>query len=130
MTKCLYFSEEFKWWSKTAQISSGWSKRSKTLDVEVTSYALLTILDAGKFVEGLATLRWLLNERNAEGGFQGSQDTVLGLEALAQYAEMISSKDSCIEITVKNEVDGDEKQLEVNRENALVLQTIEVSSGH
>lgn len=37
-------------------------------------------------VEVLKAVRWISKQRNTEGGFTSTQDTVLGLEALTKYA--------------------------------------------
>lgn len=120
-----FFSDQHKWWSTTAQ-EPGTKRKSKTLDVEITSYGLLALLQAGRFADGLPYFRWLLAQRNNRGGFEGTQDTVVGLQALATFADKIFSKDNNVQVTVKSPP-GNETHFGVNTENSLVLQSEEVS---
>jgi CD109 antigen len=62
--------------------------------VEITSYGLLTYLlkGEGKLEDSVKISKWLLRHRNAEGGFLSTQDTVVGITALAKFAEAVSSK--------------------------------------
>lgn len=90
----------------------------------MTAYALLAYLEAGKFTEAIPIMKWLIGQRNDKGGFQSTQDTVVGLQALAKFAEKISSTNNNIEIITK--YDGVENKMIVNEENLLVLQSHQV----
>uniref|UniRef100_A0A4D5R9R7 TEP1-F n=1 Tax=Scolopendra viridis TaxID=118503 RepID=A0A4D5R9R7_SCOVI len=94
--------------------------RPRSVDVEMTSYALLTYSLRNMIAEGLPIMRWLLTKRNANGGFESTQDTVVGIQALAQYAKRISAgADSNIQ--VKFSYKEGEKELTLTKENALIL---------
>lgn len=75
--------------------------------------------------EALPYFRWLLTQRNDQGGFEGTQDTVLGLEALAKYAQRLSTKDNNVELRVKTS-EAQDINISVNKDNALLLQTTEL----
>lgn len=112
-----------KWLSQIDQYSKRPS--AKTLNVEMTSYTLLALLANDQHADGLPFFRWLLAQRNDRGGFHGTQDTVVGLGALAKFAEKIYVKNNNAQLTLKP--DNDEKKSAViDPENALVLQTFEV----
>ena len=119
---------QLKWWEKSIEIECYYGKKSKTLNVEISSYGLMTLLQAGKQAEGLPILRWLLKQRNNKGGFEGTQDTIVGLEALAKYAELISAKNNNIEVTVKNAEASVDHAFTVNADNSLVLQSQRIPS--
>ncbi|XP_028406949.1 murinoglobulin-1-like isoform X3 [Dendronephthya gigantea] len=61
-------------------------------DVEMTAYALLSILHQMPTDEGvvnneiMAIIRWLSRQRNSRGGFSSTQDTCVALQALAEFA--------------------------------------------
>ena len=93
--------------------------------MEITSYGLLTLLNDNKANEAFPYFKWLLSQRNDHGGFEGTQDTVVGLAALAKFAERISSKDSNVQIVVTAK-DTNETHINVNKENALIFQSVEV----
>ncbi|XP_072536742.1 complement C4-B [Salminus brasiliensis] len=56
------------------------------LTVETTAYALLTALAWGDKKEANAAACFLSSQENYEGGFKSTQDTIVALEALAEYA--------------------------------------------
>ncbi|KAF6025639.1 A2ML1 [Bugula neritina] len=71
-----------------------WYYRPRSADTETTAYALLTKLNTRlsvqqKISEGLSIVRWLSTQRNPWGGFGSTQDTVIGLQALSEYASLI-----------------------------------------
>lgn len=100
-------------------------RRPSSIDVETTAYALLAHLEAKQFDESIPIVKWLLGQRNNKGGFQSTQDTVVGIQALAKFAEKISSKDRSVNVTVKY-TDKDEHIINVNENNAVVLQSYDV----
>ncbi|GFO36086.1 alpha-2-macroglobulin-like protein [Plakobranchus ocellatus] len=65
-------------------------------EVEMTSYALMSYLQlyqdqAVKMSHKISM--WLNRQRNSFGGFASTQDTVVGLEALSQFAALAYSRD-------------------------------------
>lgn len=78
-----------------------------------------------RLTDALPYFKWLLAQRNARGGFFGTQDTVNGLEALALYSRLMYIKDSKMQLKI-HAGNFNEKQLEINSENARLLQTIDL----
>lgn len=103
------------------------SKESKTLNVETTAYVLLTLQSIGNDSECLPILKWLLTQRNDQGGFEGTQDTIVGIEALASFATKISSKNNNVNVDVTTST-GAKFDFAVNADNSLVLQSQKVCS--
>ena len=65
-----------RWWEKpleSVKNTSFWYGKPRPLDIEMTSYALLTYLERGESEEALPILRWLMRQRNEMGGFQSTQ---------------------------------------------------------
>lgn len=71
--------------------------------------------------------KWILKQRNELGGFVSTQDTVVGLEALATYGPIFSSKNNDIQLQIKTNTTAD-KSIKINQKNALLLQTIDLPS--
>lgn len=111
------FIENYKWWENNS--------KSKTMNVEITAYALLTFLSTKKESDCIPILKWLLDQRNDRGGFRGTQDTIIGLEALAEFASKLSSKESKLKVQLTTDTSL-KHTFEVDSENALVLQTEKV----
>ncbi|XP_039530527.1 complement C4-B [Pimephales promelas] len=56
------------------------------LTVETTAYALMTALEQNDFITAHAATCYLSSQENYEGGFKSTQDTIMALEALSEYA--------------------------------------------
>ena len=94
--------------------------------MEISGYAALSLLENNLIGDALPVLRWLMDQRNALGGFVASQDTVIGLQALFAFAERFSSEATNIQIGF-HYGQGVESNLNVNAQNAMVVQSLEVS---
>lgn len=115
-----------KWWSKALPKSE--NSNPNSVNTEMTAYALLSLLKNGTFTEGLPILKWLLSQRNEQGGFESTQDTVVGLQALAKYAERIPSAENNCQVVVTHS-DGVDSKIDVNADNSIVYQTYELPSS-
>ncbi|KFB45610.1 AGAP008364-PA-like protein [Anopheles sinensis] len=120
-----------KWWHKPipeADKKNPWYSRPNSVNVEMSSYGLLAFLQAGLDTDALPIMKWLIAQRNDKGGFQSTQDTVVGLQALAKLAAKISSANNDVTITAK--INGDqEKRMSVNADNGMILQKFELPSA-
>uniref|UniRef100_A0A2M4DPA6 Putative alpha-macroglobulin n=1 Tax=Anopheles darlingi TaxID=43151 RepID=A0A2M4DPA6_ANODA len=91
----------------------------------MSAYALLASLVSSTGLESLPVMKWLLTQRNDKGGFQSTQDTVVGLEALAKIAAKFASDDLKIMMEIKTD-QGVQRNFDINKDNALVLQKLEL----
>ncbi|XP_032574230.1 CD109 antigen isoform X5 [Drosophila sechellia] len=114
------------WWSKATE-STGedgrvfhWKPRSN--DVEITSYVLLALLEKDPAEKALPIIKWLISQRNSNGGFSSTQDTVIGLQALTKFAYKTGSGSGTMDIEFSS-VGESNNTIKVNPENSLVLQT-------
>ncbi|XP_016963803.3 thioester-containing protein 1 allele R1 isoform X3 [Drosophila biarmipes] len=115
-----------RWWSKAPE-STGeegrffhWKPRSN--DVEITSYVLLALLEKDAAEKSLPIMKWLISQRNSNGGFASTQDTVIGLQALTKFAYKTGSGSGTMDIEFAP-AGGSKDTIKVNPENSLVLQT-------
>uniref|UniRef100_A0A2M3ZFL5 TEP1-F n=1 Tax=Anopheles braziliensis TaxID=58242 RepID=A0A2M3ZFL5_9DIPT len=125
-------SGEMKWWSKSITEKDSESVRNNwhccrpcSVDVEMSAYALLASLVSSTGLESLPVMKWLLTQRNDKGGFQSTQDTVVGLEALAKIAAKFASDNLNITMEMKTD-QAVLRSFNVNKDNALVLQKLEL----
>uniref|UniRef100_A0A8D0FD68 Ovostatin n=1 Tax=Strix occidentalis caurina TaxID=311401 RepID=A0A8D0FD68_STROC len=100
--------------------------RAASAEIEMTSYVLLALLNKAKLTpEDLSYIsrivRWLVKQQNPYGGFSSSQDTVVALQALAQYGYLTFSKKSLNTVKV-NFMDYPSKTFQVNDKNRFLLQ--------
>ena len=68
--------------------------------VEATAYACSALVEGGDLTAAHLAARWLMLRRNDLGGFRSTQDTVVGLEALAAYAAATFDDDASLSVSV------------------------------
>lgn len=114
--------KDLMWWEDKAKQSQ------VALSIEMTTYAVLTLLKIGgeaNMVHVLKAIRWMSKQRNSGGGFISTQDTVLGLEALAKYATVMSVKKTDLSVLVTAGPDVDHV-FKMNDDNRMVLSRVSV----
>ncbi|NXG09944.1 OVOS protein, partial [Sakesphorus luctuosus] len=100
--------------------------RAPSTEIEMTSYVLLALLNRTKLTpEDLSYIArivyWLIKQQNPYGGFSSSQDTVVALQALAQYAYLTFSKKSLNTVEV-HFMESPSKIFQVDDKNRFLLQ--------
>ncbi|OWF38489.1 CD109 antigen-like [Mizuhopecten yessoensis] len=116
---------------ESASSSTGhyWSpphQQSKPVDIEMTSYGLMVFAHNGQFTEGLPFMKWITKQRNPNGGFSSTQDTVLALQSLSEFARIGYSEHFHMQIGIT--AGQTTHTFNVTRQNALVLQSLELRS--
>ncbi|KAL1399605.1 hypothetical protein pipiens_008079 [Culex pipiens pipiens] len=69
--------------------------------VETAGYAVLSYIAHDMIVDATPIVRWLTTHRYGEGGYRSTQDTFVGLKALAQYAAKASYHNNDYRVTVR-----------------------------
>ena len=49
------------------------ARRKPSIDIESSSYALLTYMKLGKYTEAFPVVKWLVSQRNPNGGQRSTQ---------------------------------------------------------
>uniref|UniRef100_A0A3P9P5V8 Alpha-2-macroglobulin-like n=1 Tax=Poecilia reticulata TaxID=8081 RepID=A0A3P9P5V8_POERE len=105
-------------WSQTA------TETSASLSVEISSYVLLAKLSSSLTAEDLgytsAIVRWLTTQQNYYGGFSSTQDTVVALQALSLYSNLVFSPEGSSTVTVQTP--SGQLTFDVNPDNKLLYQ--------
>ncbi|XP_034235917.1 pregnancy zone protein-like isoform X2 [Thrips palmi] len=119
-----------RWWNKTekADPENPFWGQPNSVNVEMTAYALLTYLERGLAEEAFPIMQWLIEQRNSNGGFASTQDTVVGLQALAAMAERIALPSGDMRIVFSYAAKGAKQDtpIVVNAKTGLVLQRHEL----
>merc|ERR1712226_1359625 len=100
--------------------------KARSTDIEQTSYVLLAKLtkEGKKGVDSAVSIvRWLAKQRNSLGGWSSTQDTVLAMQALSEFAEITYTGSTNIQVKVST--DGFDHGFDINANNKLVLQRVE-----
>ncbi|XP_065598357.1 alpha-2-macroglobulin-like protein 1 [Cyrtonyx montezumae] len=99
------------------------SERSSSM-IEIVAYILLAHVSKPDFAVSESAVsklvHWLSKQRNALGGFASTQDTVVSLQALAQYAALIPHEIRDVKVTVKGK-EASPLEFHVHKNNKLVL---------
>lgn len=128
-------SPDYMWWAEERPETNQTDKQSAHFfyphsnDVEMSAYSLLTLVGRSDLENAVPVLRWLISKQNSNGGFSSTQDTVIGIQSLGALAQRISSGDVSLNVRFRSKADDkeDNKQLSVDRQNAIILQRIELS---
>ncbi|RWS11259.1 CD109 antigen-like protein [Dinothrombium tinctorium] len=107
--------------------TNGDSKTRNSANVEITSYALMTLMKRDAISEALPVLRFLISNQNSRGGFSSTQDTVIGIQALASFATRVSNKNPSLNIEITSD-EHPTKSISVNKQNSMVLQELRLLS--
>ena len=99
-----------------------WSYRPSSEAVEMTAYNILSYVKMENLPQALSSVKWLAKQRNSQGGFVSTQDTVVALEALSEYMKSVTRTD----VNMNIDMAADTEKLEsvrLNDDNALLLQS-------
>lgn len=102
-----------------------WWYQPISLNTEMSAYAMLAYIEAGREKDSVLVMKWLITQRNANGGFTSSQDTVVGLRALSRLAAKIHGGNNNINISINYQINK-KTLISLNSENALVLQKFDL----
>ncbi|XP_060083809.1 CD109 antigen-like [Ylistrum balloti] len=90
-------------------------------DIETASYVILAYTKMDNVIKGQRVLRWLMSQINGAGSFKSTQDTVIGLQAIAAISILIGKSSAGMNLTV--DTDGIlNKMLVVNDDNKFLYQ--------
>ncbi|KAM8924772.1 ovostatin-like [Pelodytes ibericus] len=95
-------------------------------EVEMTSYMLLSSAKGPSVTKTEMSMMaeiavWIIRQRNSLGGFRSSQDTVVAMQALAAYAQIVFVSNAHQSVTIK-EGAGEVAQFTLNQDNRLLVQ--------
>ncbi|XP_063580933.1 CD109 antigen isoform X2 [Pongo abelii] len=113
------------WVSSESKLSDSWQPRS--LDIEVAAYALLSHFLQFQTSEGIPIMRWLSRQRNSLGGFASTQDTTVALKALSEFAALMNTERTNIQVTVTGPSSPSPVKFLIDTHNRLLLQTAELA---
>ncbi|XP_066919557.1 alpha-1-macroglobulin-like isoform X3 [Clytia hemisphaerica] len=103
-----------------------WYYQARSTDIEQTAYVMLAMLEKrGKeaISDAIPIVRWLSKQRNGLGGWSSTQDTVLAMQALANFADLTYG--SSMNMNIQMEDGKDTNEFEITSKNNLVLQQVE-----
>jgi CD109 antigen len=97
----------------------------ESINVELTAIILATYVESGRITDGFPVMNWLIKQRSSRGGYSGSQDTILGIQALALMAEKLYAKNTNIDVEITYGTQ-DKYNLKIDESNMNVVQNYEL----
>ncbi|KAM8953042.1 CD109 antigen-like [Pelodytes ibericus] len=113
-----------KYWSSPSETTNYWQPKSS--DIETAAYALLSHCIQNRILDGIPITKWLSQQRNHLGGYSSTQDTIMALQALAQFMVVAPSEGKSLNIKVTGPSLFVPKTFAINSENLLVLQSQQI----
>ena len=123
MKKCIEKAMVERFWTDGKEKSCRYC-RSSSASVEMTAYMAATLVMQGRLQEALKSIKWLGKQRNSQGGFVSTQDTVVALQAISLYSLRVSRNPMNLNIMVKSKPKLRKKFL-LNEDNKLLLQVLD-----
>ncbi|XP_039432022.1 thioester-containing protein 1 allele S3-like [Culex pipiens pallens] len=99
-----------------------------TTSIETTAYALLTFMNRAMYVDAKPIMKWLVSQRYDKGGYGNTQNTFVGLQALADYSRKLSPSQNNYEIVISSS-SGHRQTLSVNPQSSLISQRLTLPSS-
>ncbi|XP_037084525.1 murinoglobulin-1-like isoform X2 [Pollicipes pollicipes] len=101
---------------------------SRAVDIEMTAYMVLSLVQLSgqeNMEQAARAVKWINRQRNSLGGFISTQDTIVGLQALTEFAKRTFSSELSTRVTVS--AGGTPSTLVVDSSNRLLLQQEKVA---
>lgn len=100
------------------------------VDVEVAGYALLSYIENDMFVDATPIMRWLNRQRYGRGGYPGTQDTFVGLKALAKFAAKVSGSRNNYRVTLYDTTNWRIiKKFDMDNRKAMTIQQFDIEKN-
>ncbi|BFZ19730.1 hypothetical protein BsWGS_22767 [Bradybaena similaris] len=116
-------------WAETSSASSlsGYERvREMSRSIEIAAYYLLTLTRLERHDEGLTIMKWLQSQQNSLGGYYSTQDTVMALQALAEFGAAFKGSTSASLVSITEPESGQSFNVSLEGSKAMLLQTVEL----
>ncbi|KAM5146274.1 complement C5 [Mantella aurantiaca] len=118
LTKGSSFPPVYRYWKDTLKKFDPATPSAETaMMVETTAYALLAVLKSGDYDYAKPIVRWLKEQQRYGGGFFGTQDTVIALEALTEVAIFEKNLNLDLDVSVSYRRAGQFKNYRLTERN-------------
>lgn len=94
-------ADEMMYWNRVSKSYN--PNESASIQVEIAAYAAMALITQGRSQETLPIFKWLMTQRNQFGGFRSTQDSVIGIQALAMVADHFTSSKGTIDFKMSYE---------------------------
>ncbi|KAK5646677.1 hypothetical protein RI129_005141 [Pyrocoelia pectoralis] len=120
--------DRIKWWAEPISKNdekNPWNSLPRSIDIETTSYVLLSLLEANLVDDAIPVLNWLVQQQNSLGGFTSTYDTVIGLIGFNKLVTKLSAGSN---LDVDIQFKGGDDKFRINFDNAMIEQKLKVGN--
>ncbi|XP_014346298.1 complement C5 [Latimeria chalumnae] len=111
----------YRFWKETSsQVDTSTPSVVTARIVETTAYALLVTILNGDMNYAKPIIKWLSEQQRYGGGFYSTQDTIIALQSLTEYAVLLKRSELDMIIKVSNKKHGEFLHFEMTEEKSLV----------
>jgi len=117
--------DDKKWWERqiTEQEKANiWHQEPNTINIEMTSYALLSLTEQGAISRAVPVTNWLFSQQNANGGFASTSDTYIALRALTEFGKGFEVQNRNTDMSIQYEFLGTVRRIKATSESATTMQ--------
>jgi len=112
-----------RFWDQVTTTSNYYWSYSRSSAVEMTAYNIMTLILMNRLNDVVDSVKWLARQKNSQGGFVSTQDTVVALEALALYGSHISKQPTNLKGEMRT--DGEERrEISIEEDSKQVQQIV------
>jgi len=114
-----------RFWDTERKLSKWGYYYTSSEAVEMTAYNVMSFTLRDEVPKALDSVKWLARQRNSQGGFVSTQDTVVALQALSMYAQKVTRipLKMSVDVTEKHETVNKLNTFQLDEDNSLLLQT-------
>ena len=115
--------EQTKHWEIELEGSNNpWTAIPNAAFVEMTSYALLSMLERNDFDASLPVARWILSQQNERGGFASTADTFVAVLALKEFSSKAKIVNRDAEISLQYSYLKTVRRMQVSSDSPTIMQ--------
>ncbi|CAH2248908.1 CD109 antigen [Pelobates cultripes] len=118
-------TEGLQYWPSPSGTTNHWQPQSS--EIETAAYALLSHYKQNRVSEGIPIMKWLSQQRSHLGGYSSTQDTIMALQALAQFLSVLPTGETSLNITVTGYRSFVPITFQINNDNLLALQSQQIT---
>jgi len=88
-----------RFWDQTTDVGDNyWWSYSRSTAVEMTAYNVMSFVLNKRATDVIDAVKWMARQRNSQGGFVSTQDTVVALQALSVYGNEFAKYKTNMEV--------------------------------